>query len=268
MKARAVFVAADALRTPQLLWASGIRPRALGHYLNDQPQVLGAAQLSPALLPEHPGAAAGGVSWVPYAPGHPFHGQVMELDASPIPIPEAQNSGTPVVGLGWFCAKMPRFEDYLEFSETEVDPSGLPKITVHYALTPQDEAAIAAAKVEVARAAAALGRPLTADPPFLLPAGSSLHYQGTVRLGTVDDGESVCDPASRVWSTENLYVGGNGVISTATACNPTLTAVALSGDRLREDRRGPDSGPPGRRGVLSVSSPPYILLIYLIKHQI
>lgn len=40
-----VVVAADALRTPQLLWASGIRQPALGRYLNDQPQVVHAVKL-------------------------------------------------------------------------------------------------------------------------------------------------------------------------------------------------------------------------------
>jgi choline dehydrogenase-like flavoprotein len=60
-----------------------------------------------------------------------------------------------------------------------------------------------------------------------MPSGSSLHYLGTTRMGTTDDGTSVCGPTGRVWSTANLYVGGNNVIPTATACNPTLTAVAL-----------------------------------------
>ena len=47
--ARWVVVAADALRTPQLLWASGIRPAALGRYLNDQPQVIAAVRLDDEL---------------------------------------------------------------------------------------------------------------------------------------------------------------------------------------------------------------------------
>src|SRR4029453_3197092 len=44
---RAVVVAADALRTPQLLWASGVRPAALGRYLTEHPLVFGVVALSP-----------------------------------------------------------------------------------------------------------------------------------------------------------------------------------------------------------------------------
>ena len=51
MRARYVVVAADALRTPQVLFASGVRPPALGRYLNDQPQIVFAVRLRDV---EHP----------------------------------------------------------------------------------------------------------------------------------------------------------------------------------------------------------------------
>jgi choline dehydrogenase-like flavoprotein len=47
-------------------------------------------------------------------------------------------------------------------------------------------------------------------------------------MGETDDGESVCSPDSEVWQVPGLFVAGNGVIPTPTACNPTLTAVALA----------------------------------------
>jgi choline dehydrogenase-like flavoprotein len=47
-------------------------------------------------------------------------------------------------------------------------------------------------------------------------------------MGAVDDGRSVCDPDSAVWGVPGLFVAGNGVIPTSTACNPTLTAVGLA----------------------------------------
>ena len=64
--------------------------------------------------------------------------------------------------------------------------------------------------------------------PRLLPNGSSLHYQGTMRAGSADDGTTVADPYSRVWGTDNVYVGGNGLIPTATTMNPTLMSVAIA----------------------------------------
>lgn len=88
---------------------------------------------------------------------------------------------------------------------------------------------IGAAKADQARAARALA-PVQAGAlkPVVLPSGSSLHYQGTVRMGGSDDGTSVCNPCGMVWGIENLFLGGNGVIPTATAGNPTLVSAALA----------------------------------------
>jgi len=237
VEAGQVVVAADGIRTPQLLWASGIRPRALARYLNDQSQVIFAARLrdvSPrgaerGEQPEKPAIARqSGVSWVPFTDAEPFHGQVMQLDASPVPLAadDVVEPGS-IVGLGWFCAKELQETDRLEFDDTRTDSYGMPAISVHYTLTDRDRATLDRAREMVKRAAVALGDPLDPE-PITLPGGASLHYQGTVRMGPVDDGTSVCDARSRVWGVEALRVAGNGVIPTSTACNPTLTSVALA----------------------------------------
>jgi hypothetical protein len=235
IKAAAFVLAADTFRIPQLLWASGIRPRALGHFLNDQPQTIGAVRLRDEIQklvkgPTPAGDATLGVLWVPFhAPGHPFHGQVMHLDTSPIPTALSANLAerSTIVGLGWFSPKELRFQDYVEFSD-ELDFFDMPQMRIHYGLSPDDQFSTARAKEEVRRAAKSLGSFVNDQEPFTLPAGSSLHYQGTVRMGELDDEQSVCDPYSQVWGTDNVFVGGNGVIPTSTACNPTLSSVALA----------------------------------------
>ena len=174
--ARAVVVAADAFRTPQLLWASGIRPEALGRYLTEHPQIMAASVLDEkyvpadapvdAALPVTAAAAPGGgaivpvsgVSWVPYAADRPFHGQVMQMDASPVPLdPGVTVRPGQVVGLGWFCKKELSPDNRVWFDDDATDEHGLPAIRIDYALSAADEAAIAAAKVEIAEAAAGAG---------------------------------------------------------------------------------------------------------------
>lgn len=232
--ARYVVVGADALRTPQLLWASGIRPAALGRYLNDQAQVVFASRLRDVTAEDAPRSVNGalseqsGVAWVPYTDEMPFHGQIMQLDASPVPLAE-DDPVVPgsIVGLGLFCAKDLQREDRVEFDDAARDSYGMPAMRIHYSLTDKDHQVLGRAKQEIVRLGKAVGEPLD-EHPFVLPPGASLHYQGTTRMGETDDGGSVCSPDSEVWDVPGLFVAGNGVIPTATACNPTLTAVALA----------------------------------------
>lgn len=232
----AVAVAADALRTPQLLWASGIRPPALGRYLNDQPQIVSALALRDEITRSNVTqddtdfrSRLTGVLWIPFhEPDFPFHTQVMQIGTSPIELPDAPPAERRIITWGRFTTKDIRAEDRVEFSEIEVDAFGMPQMTIHYELTPADIDMIDRARRDMVEQARTIGDFFPGSEPRLLPAGSSLHYQGSVRMGESDDGTSVCDADSRVWGFDNLYVGGNGVIPTATACNPTATSVSLA----------------------------------------
>lgn len=254
VEAPVVVVAADALRTPQLLWASGIRPEALGRYLNDQPQIVHAVRLRdvpPQESTTAPGAidVLSGVSWVPYTDREPFHGQVMQLDASPVPYPGEIMPGE-VVGLGWFCAKDIRAQDRVEFLAGVSDPYGMPGMRIHYDLTDRDQQTLARARQAIVEVGDLLGDAEFGD-PIEFPPGASLHYQGTTRMGRRDDGRSVCDENCQVWGVEGLYVAGNGVIPTATACNPTLTAVALAVRGARAIARTAPHADASHEGILT-----------------
>src|SRR3954469_677407 len=86
LRAATVVVCADALRTPQLLYASGIRPEALGRHLNEHAFVtarvlldLDRFGLDPGALPlPRPGEFSTDSLWLPCnGPAQPFHGQIM-----------------------------------------------------------------------------------------------------------------------------------------------------------------------------------------------
>jgi pyranose oxidase len=240
VEADIVIVAADALRTPQLLWASGIRPQALGHYLNEHPFIFTFVELDKDLVKKHsqnrksqianrksPDPTVG-VFWVPFdAPNHPFHGQIMHMDLSPMKT-TVTDASKHIVGLGWGPLKESNFEDQIVFSETEKDYFGMPKMNFKFRYTDNDLAAIEAAKAFQQKVVNSFGKEIKDGGQTLMPPGTSLHYEGSTRMGIENDGESVCDTYSKVWGFDNLFVGGNGVIPIATASNPTLTSVALA----------------------------------------
>jgi choline dehydrogenase-like flavoprotein len=231
-----VIVAADALRTPQLLWASGIRPEALGRYLTEHPLIFGFVAVRDGVLPPlDPGAGPidpiRAVVSVGYdEERHPFHAQLIYTPNCPLPLPEDspfRDNPAGYVGMGWGVRKWPRPEDRLLFDDGAPDENGLPSISIAYELTQREESELERARGHQAIAAGALGD-FVEGMPVVMPAGSSLHYMGTFRLGDDDDGTSVCDTYSRVWDAPGLVLAGNGLIPTANSCNPTLTSVALA----------------------------------------
>jgi choline dehydrogenase-like flavoprotein len=218
--ADAVVIAADTLRTPQLLFASGVRPPALGRHLNEHPYVAAILKLDePGCEPGDPELnalmPASGVTWVPF-------------DGDRFPLHTQLHQWADLLAIGIFMPKEIAWDNRVEFSDSAVDWRELPSMRLRYSLSTADLQVVERAREVMAAIARAFTGTSMEEWPGLMPNGTSLHYQGTVRMGSQDDGTSVCDRRSRVWGTENLYVAGNGVIPTSTACNPTLTSAALA----------------------------------------
>ena len=236
VRAAYVVVCADGLRTPQVPFASGVRPLALGRYLNEHFQMVTFLTLSDEFEPAQFPAGRKNVTSVltPFSDARPMQIGVMTFANSAFNI--ALGDGVTVGGddpatvrlavLACYAAKDIQQSDAVEFSDSENDFYGMPKMQIRYSRTRADHAVIEQMRKNLLRAANRLGT--LHEQPALAAGGSSLHYQGTVRMGPADDGTSVCNPHLQVWGVQNLYVGGNGVIPTATAVNPTLTSVALA----------------------------------------
>jgi choline dehydrogenase-like flavoprotein len=215
----AVVVAADALHGPQLLHASGLRPWALGRHLNEHFQV--------SLLVELDGTASPkGMMWMPYlGADFPFSVTIGGANQGHMPFDRPTDRGLAFVSV--FCAGDILPENRVTFDDAKTDWRGLPQLSVQMHLTDKDQQTLAAARALTREIAHIIGRPLPGHTPFSPPLGSSLHYQGSLRMGS-DDRDSVSNRDSRVWGLRNVHVAGNGVIPTATGTNPTLMSVSLA----------------------------------------
>jgi pyranose oxidase len=241
-------VATGSILTPQVLWKSRIRPRALGRYLTEHPmtfcQIVMKDSLikdlvtdsrftrelksfepnDPVPIPMHDPPP---MVWIPVSEKRPWHCQVhrdsFQYGALPPDIDDRL-----VVDLRWFGMTDPVETNRVYFEDDLNDVFGMPKTTFEFWLSEDDRRRAHEMMTDMVSAASALGGYLTGAEPRFMPPGSSLHFMGTYRMGERDEGISVTDPHSKVWGFENLYLGGNGLISTGTACNPTLTSIALA----------------------------------------
>jgi choline dehydrogenase-like flavoprotein len=228
-----VVVCADALRTPQILFASGIRPWALGRYLNEHAFITGRVLmdidrfgLDLATLPlPRVGEFCTDSLWMPQnGPDQPFHGQIMNttyVDAAGRPLAHS-------VGLSLYSPVESRPANRLVFSETATDAAGMPRISIEFGYSPADLELIDRALAQVQEIAELFGSFDPQTERALLAPGSSLHLTGTVRIGEHDDGTSVADTSGRVWGFDNLYVAGTGAVPTPVAANTTLTGAVTA----------------------------------------
>lgn len=233
IRAAATVVCADTMRSPQLLFASGIRPPALGRYLNEHAFLTGRVLADPQRLgfdlSALPVPADGEIMvehyWLPHSgAAQPFQAQIGTQTFT-------AEDGTRLayqVGASFYIPTEIQADNRLEFSDEETDAMGMPRLTVHFGWSERDRELIEQARRTQQALGDALGSFDPATESALLDPGCSLHFTGTVRMGPADDGTSVCDPDCRVWGFDNLYVAGNGVVPTALVCNSTLTGMTTA----------------------------------------
>jgi choline dehydrogenase-like flavoprotein len=229
VEAETYVVACGAVLTPQLLYASGVRPPALGRYLTEQPVAFCQIVLRDELIGPEPIPAddLDPNVWIPVSEDRPWHCQIHRDLPYDDMVPNPDVDDRLVVDLRWFGLVAPRPENRVCFSDTARDVFGMPEPGFEFSLGEDDRARQHRMMADLRRAAAALGPYLPgSEPRFVLPT-LPLHIAGSTRMGT-DAGTSVVDPGSKVWGVENLYLGGNGLIPTGNASNPTLTSVAMA----------------------------------------
>lgn len=245
-------VAAGWVHTAQILWNSGIHTHgdtALGCYLSDHTFTACQVVLQKEIVEEiGREAAAPGVAegpdhyplpipmkdppphlYIPVAEGRRWHGQIFREAFQFDPLSPNVDSRL-IVDLKWFGMIDPVRTNRMTFEPDIMDRLGMPQPTFHFTLGEEDKAREAQMMAHMEEIAQELGDYLPASKPRRVPLGASTHTMGATRMGPEgDDGKtSVVNPDSRVWGFENLYLGGNNLIPTHNASNPTLTSVALA----------------------------------------
>ncbi|KAG8710639.1 Pyranose 2-oxidase [Ceratobasidium sp. 395] len=248
-----VFVAACGLVcTPQLLWNSNIRHKALGRYLTGQSHTFCQIVLRRTLIDslrapdsDEQGDSANTLPiplndpdpqiTIPYSSEYPYHTQ-LHRDAFSYGDVGPQIDHRVVLDLRFFGRGEVRESNYVSFSDkdksgrTNTDVYGMPQPTFHFHRSSEDNRRAQMMMKDMCDVANILGSYLPTALPQFIPQG--IHATGTTRVGN-DPRTSVADSNSRVRVDEdnlfeNLWVGGVSCVPDSTACNPTLTAVAYA----------------------------------------
>ncbi len=233
ISANVFLVAAGGIRTPALLWASGIGTEdgensPLGRYLSDHPVAYGQVALpAEAVAGDDDRSDPDPFVVIEMTGGRPFHSLLL-CEGYDVRVMEGRVDDRLLLSLYWYTKAEPRYENRVVFRGQATDVLGLPQPTFEYALSRQERDLQRAAVEDLRLTGERLGTFLPGRAPRSLSPGSSMHVLGTTRMGEASDGHSVADTYGAVWGFENLYVGGTGLVPAATLTNPSLTACALA----------------------------------------
>ncbi|KZT36902.1 pyranose oxidase [Sistotremastrum suecicum HHB10207 ss-3] len=145
-----------------------------------------------------------------------------------------------VVDLRFFGRNDPVETNTLTFSNIHRDGYDMPQPTFHFQMTAHSRKESGLMMADMTNVATKLGGYLPGSEPQFLEPGLALHLAGTFRAfqpGTKANPPNPSDNAkdfsvvnenSQVHGFTNLFLGGNGIIPTAFAANPTLTSMCYA----------------------------------------
>ncbi|KAE9390595.1 hypothetical protein BT96DRAFT_1024457 [Gymnopus androsaceus JB14] len=228
---QAIVVACGAIGTPQLLSGSygGYSIESLGRYLSEQSVAFCQIVLKESIVKS--------IRTNPkYKTQVEKHDSQSQKDPIPIPFDDLE----PQVMLKYkngYIAMIDRSAFFAPGTRPEVDPRvtfetyrdkyGMRQATFDVSKSNDDKERENQMIKDMNDIASYLGGFIPGSSPQIMPPGLALHITGTTRIGT-DETNSVASPESLVHGFKNLWIGGNGCIPDSTACNPTLTSVAIA----------------------------------------
>ncbi|KAI1736430.1 hypothetical protein F4680DRAFT_469082 [Xylaria scruposa] len=170
--------------------------------------------------------------YTPFSEEYPWHTQIYRdvfqyVEPPPIVDPRL------VVELRFFGLIESREANRITWDINNRDVFGMLQPTFWFQMTDHDKSQAEKMKKDMTRIAELLGDFIPGSEPQDLEPGAALHLCGIYRAGEKPSPDSVVSREGKVWASDNLYLGGCGILSVSNASNPTLTAAchALAGAR-------------------------------------
>ncbi|RBW70051.1 GMC oxidoreductase [Bacillus taeanensis] len=230
IKAKKIVVSASTFETPRLLLHSGIKGRAIGHYLMNHSYVKASGKVSRREFPEVLGALG---ILIPSTLEKPYQIQLRGPDGYFWHHPYEVQPLTKELEIDFLCfgEVEPRFANKVTLDTNRKDEFGVPEISVDFSFSEKDQAIIRQIAAAVKQISLSCGIKLNSDfqasSVCLMPPGDLNHDSGTCRMGE-DPSTSVVNKYGEVHGVKGLYIADNSVLPSIGAANLTLTTAALA----------------------------------------